>query len=106
MSWLYLFIASIFEMGWPLGFKLSNEISNKKIFWIIIAFSSMAISSFFLWLAQREIPISTAYIIWTGVGAVGTFIIGIIFFNDSASLIRLFFAFLIMVGIIGLKIIH
>ena len=102
MHWLYLFIAAIFEMGWPLGFKLSNESPN-KVLWVTLAFISMAVSGIFFWLAQKEIPISTAYIIWTGIGAVGTFIIGILFFNDSANFLRIFFAFLILVGIIGLE---
>lgn len=102
MNWLYLFLAGIFEIGWPLGFKLSQTISLKAM-WIIIAIISMGLSGFFLWQAQRSIPIGTAYAIWTGVGAVGTLIIGIVFFGDSASFFRLLSASLIVMGIVGLK---
>ena len=102
MNWLYLFLAGIFEIGWPLGFKLSQTTSLKAM-WIIIAIISMGLSGFFLWQAQRSIPIGTAYAIWTGVGAVGTLIIGIVFFGDSASLFRLLSASLIVMGIVGLK---
>jgi quaternary ammonium compound-resistance protein SugE len=63
----------------------------------------MALSGFFLWIAQREIPIGTAYAIWTGMGAAGTFIIGILFFKDSSDWLRLLSFALIILGIIGLK---
>jgi quaternary ammonium compound-resistance protein SugE len=102
MHWFYLFIAAIFEIGWPLGFKLSST-TNHRIFWIIIAVISMGLSGVFLWLAQREIPIGTAYAVWTGMGAVGTLFIGIVFFGDSASTWRMVSALLIITGIVGLK---
>jgi len=102
MAWIYLLVAGIFEIGWPLGFKLSTQTSNK--FWgLTLAIISMALSGFFLWLAQKEIPIGTAYAIWTGIGAGGTFIIGILLFKDSADIFRLLSFFLIIAGIIGLK---
>jgi len=63
----------------------------------------MALSGLFLWLAQRSIIIGTAYAVWTGIGAAGTLLIGIIFFKDPANLLRLFFASLILIGIVGLK---
>lgn len=103
MSWLYLIIAGIFEVGWPLGFKLSQT-TNNKILWIAVSVISMSLSGVFLWLAQKEIPIGTAYAVWTGIGAVGTLLVGIIFFGDSASIWRMLSALLIIVGIIGLKI--
>jgi quaternary ammonium compound-resistance protein SugE len=103
MSWIYLFIAGIFEIGWPLGFKLSQT-TPQRFLWICFAILSMALSGLFLWMAQRSIPIGSAYAIWTGIGATGTFIIGVVFFNDPASLFRLFFASLIIVGLVGLKI--
>ena len=105
MSWLYLFIAGIFEIGWPLGFKLSQT-TPQKLLWIGFAILSMALSGLFLWLAQRVIPIGTAYAVWTGIGAVGTFLIGIIFFKDAASIIRMMSVLLIIVGIVGLKLAH
>lgn len=103
MEWLYLFIAGLFEMGWPLGFKLSQVQAEHKWQWIIIAVISMALSGFFLWFAQRNIPIGTAYAVWTGIGAVGTFFIGIVFFKDAASMMRMLSVLLIVIGIVGLK---
>ena len=81
MAWLYLIIAGIFEIGWPLGFKLS-ETTGKKSLWITMAIISMCFSGYFLWLAQKQISIGTAYAVWTGIGAAGTFIIGIIIFRE------------------------
>ena len=103
MDWLYLIIAAVFEVGWPLGFKLSGVHPEKFWMYICLAILSMALSGLFLYLAQRTIPVSTAYIIWTGIGAIGTFLLGICFFGDSASLIRMLFALLILVGIVGLE---
>lgn len=103
MHWIYLIIAAAFEIGWPLGFKLSSTQPERFWLWITFAIVSMALSGVFLYLAQRIIPVSTAYIIWTGMGAVGTLLIGIFCFGDSASLLRLFFALLILIGITGLE---
>lgn len=102
MAWIYLIIAGIFEMGWPLGFKLS-QVTENKILWIVVGVLSMAASGYFLWVAQKEIPIGTAYAVWTGIGAVGTFLIGIIFFKDPATVLRIFSAGLIILGVIGLR---
>lgn len=104
MPWLYLFIAAIFEVGWPLGFKLSGLHPERFWTYISLASISMLLSGIFLYFAQKYIPVSTAYIIWTGIGAVGTFLLGICFFGDSSSILRMFFAFLILVGIVGLEI--
>lgn len=102
MAWLYLIIAGLFEIGWPLGFKLSQT-TEQKFLWIFVGVISMATSGYFLWMAQKEIPMGTAYAVWTGIGAVGTFIIGIIFFKDPTNLMRLFSAGLIIIGVVGLK---
>lgn len=102
MSWLYLIIAGIFEIGWPLGFKLSQT-TQQKYTWILFSVISMSLSGVFLWLAQKEIPIGTAYAVWTGIGAVGTLLVGIFLFGDSASIWRMISATLIIVGIVGLK---
>ena len=103
MAWFYLIIAAIFEIGWPLGFKLAGLYSER--FWTYLSLGglSMILSGVFLYLAQKTIPIGTAYIIWTGIGALGTFLLGIIFFSDSASMLRMLFALLILVGIVGLE---
>ncbi|HIZ90413.1 MAG: SMR family transporter [Candidatus Mucispirillum faecigallinarum] len=106
MSWLYLIIAGIFEVGWPLGFKLASTYTKYNIIFVVLSVISMALSGVFLYIAQKSIPIGTAYVIWTGVGAVGTLLIGILFFGDSADFWRLFFITLIIIGIIGTKIVH
>lgn len=103
MAWIYLIIAAVFEVGWPLGFKLSGEHPDKFWTYIGLATVSMTLSGIFLYLAQKTIPVSTAYIVWTGIGAVGTFLIGILWFGDSASLLRMLFALLILVGVVGLE---
>ncbi len=102
MAWIYLVIAGLFEIGWPLGFKLSQTTRFRASF-IIMAVISMLISGLFLWLAQREIPIGTAYAVWTGIGAAGTFILGIIFFGDAWGMMRILSFVLIVIGVIGLK---
>lgn len=103
MNWIALIIAGIFEVGWPLGLKMSQQAENSKVLWILVAIISMSISGGLLWYAQKTIPIGTAYAVWTGLGAVGTLIVGIIYFGDSASVYRLLSASLIVIGIIGLK---
>jgi quaternary ammonium compound-resistance protein SugE len=100
--WLYLIVAGLFEIGWPVGFKLSQTTGLRALF-IVIAVVSMALSGFFLWLAQRDIPIGTAYAVWTGIGASGTFLIGIVFFGDPVSLMRMLSFGLILIGVVGLK---
>lgn len=103
MNWTYLIVAGLFEIGWPLGLKLSQTMSS-KVLGVSIAVVSMAISGYLLWMAQKTIPIGTAYAVWTGIGAVGTLFVGIIFFGDSSSIWRMLSALLIVVGIVGLRI--
>jgi quaternary ammonium compound-resistance protein SugE len=95
-------VAGLFEIGWPLGFKLS-QVTRFRATFIGLAVLSMALSGFLLWLAQREIPIGTAYAVWTGVGAAGTFLVGILFFGDAASLLRMLSFLLIVAGVAGLR---
>jgi quaternary ammonium compound-resistance protein SugE len=102
LAWVYLFIAGLFEIGWPLGFKLSQTARFRWLF-IGVAVLSMALSGFFLWTAQRQIPIGTAYAVWTGIGAAGTFLIGIAFFGDPVGMLRLLSFLLIIAGVVGLK---
>jgi quaternary ammonium compound-resistance protein SugE len=106
MEWFYLLIAGIFEIGWPLGFKLSQINQEGKWLWILLSVISMGLSGLFLWFAQRTIPIGTAYAVWTGIGACGTFLIGIIFFKDPATIVRMMSVLLIVIGIVGLKLAH
>ena len=102
-AWTFLFIAGVCEIGWPLGFKLANDFLNLR--WGFIAFSvvSMILSGFFLLLAQRHIPIGTAYAVWTGIGAVGTFIVGVFLFKDPMMVSRLLGISLIIAGVMILK---
>ncbi|MBO6282239.1 MAG: hypothetical protein J6N49_06925 [Alphaproteobacteria bacterium] len=102
MAWLYLLIASLFEVGWPVGFKIAG-LSEVKIWWILFSAIAMMFSGLFLYLAQKEIPIGTAYAIWSGTGTVFTFAVGILLFNDSIELLRLLGAIFIITGVILLK---
>ncbi len=102
MNWTYLLIAGLFEIGWPLGFKLSQTTPSKYL-WIGVSVLSMALSGYFLWLAQKEIPIGIAYAVWTGIGALGTLTLGIVVFHDPMNLFRLSSALLIVLGIVGLR---
>lgn len=106
MAWILLIIAGLFEIGWPLGFKLASMHSKYFIWFIGLSILSMGLSGYFLYLAQKSIPIGTAYVIWTGIGAIGTVLLGILFFHDSANIFRLLFLSLILIGIIGLKLVH
>lgn len=103
MAWLYLFVAGLFEIGWPLGLKLGWTDEGIRPWWIAFAILAMAVSGALLLWAQRSIPMGTAYAIWTGIGAVGAFVVGVLLFGDQASAIRLASIGLIVAGIIGLK---
>lgn len=105
MSWLCLLIASIFEVGWPFGMKMAS-ISEPKIGWIIFAIIAMALSGIFLYFAQKQIPIGVAYAIWTGIGAVCTFLLGVWVFHDSVNLMKIFGVSLIILGVILLEVSH
>lgn len=103
MAWIYLLLAGLTEIGWPLGFKLADTMPKYHYLFLAIAIVSMALSGYLLFQAQKEIPIGTAYAVWTGIGSIGTFLIGIAFFNDSASLMRIFSVSFIVLGLVGLK---
>ena len=105
MGWLYLLIAAIFEVGWPFGLKMAS-ISVAKTWWIIFAIVTMILSGIFLYLAQKQIPVGTAYAIWTGIGAACTFAIGVLIFNDALNMMRIFGVLLIVCGVILLKAAH
>jgi len=103
MPWIYLIIAGVFEWGWPVGLKLGMAETGLRWNWILFAMVCMALSGVLLMMAQRTIPIGTAYAVWTGIGAVGTFFLGIFFFSEPTNFARFFFVGLIIVGILGLK---
>lgn len=105
MAWVYLLLAGLFEVGWPLGFKLSQQ-PELRVAGIGGAIASMAMSGWLLWLAQREIPIGTAYAVWTGIGGAGTFLIGVMFFADPPSLARWLGVAMIVGGVVVLRLAH
>jgi len=102
IAWFYRFVAGLCEIAWPVGLKLS-QMPDRLVLGAIVAVVGMAASGALLWLAQKTIPIGTAYAVWTGIGAAGTFIVGILFYGDSASSWRLVSVGLIIAGIIGMK---
>ena len=102
MSWIYLLLAGVFEIGWPVGLKIS-QVPETRWIGIVIAVVFMAASGYLLWLAQKDIPIGTAYAVWTGIGGVGTFIVGAMFFGDALSLMRILGVLLIVAGVAALK---
>jgi quaternary ammonium compound-resistance protein SugE len=104
MAWLYLILAGVCEIGWPLGLKLGWTADGIRPWWIAFAVAAMTASGALLLWAQRFIPIGTAYAVWTGIGAVGAFVVGILMFGDSASTARMVSIALIVAGIVGLKI--
>jgi len=102
MSWIILFLAGLFEVGWAVGLKYTDGFSRPLPTALTVA--AMAISLGLLGLAMKELPLGTAYAIWTGVGAVGTVIAGIILFGESMALFRLASVALIIAGLVGLKV--
>jgi quaternary ammonium compound-resistance protein SugE len=105
LAWLYLLLAGLFEMGWPLGFKLSQQ-PEWRVGGIVFAIVAMGLSGWLLWLAQREIPIGTAYAVWTGIGGAGTFVIGVLFFGDPQTAMRWLGVAMIVGGVVVLKLSH
>ena len=103
MAWLYLVLAGICEIGWPVGLKLGWTEEGARPLWIGFAIVAMSLSGALLLWAQRFIPMGTAYAVWTGIGAVGAFVVGIVAFGDQASAMRMVSIGLIVAGIIGLK---
>ena len=102
MSWIILFFAGLFEVGWAVGLKYTDGFTRPLP--TVLTVAAMAISLGLLGLAMKELPLGTAYAIWTGVGAVGTVIAGIILFGESMALVRLASVALIICGLVGLKI--
>ncbi|AXJ04070.1 MULTISPECIES: quaternary ammonium compound efflux SMR transporter SugE [Pseudomonas] len=102
MSWIILFFAGLFEVGWAVGLKYTDGFTRPLP--TVLTVAAMAVSLGLLGLAMKELPLGTAYAIWTGVGAVGTVIAGIILFGESMALIRLASVALIITGLIGLKV--
>ncbi len=105
MSWLYLTLAGLFEIGWPVGLKMA-QVPGTRWLGVAIAVSFMAVSGALLWMAQRQLPMGTAYAVWTGIGATGTFLVGVHFHGDPATLMRYVGVLLIVSGVLTLKLAH
>jgi quaternary ammonium compound-resistance protein SugE len=105
LAWTYLITAGVFEIGWPVGLKMAQT-PGKTIAGVILAGTCMAISGYLLYLAQRHIPMGTAYAVWTGIGAAGTFVIGIYLYGDPVGTMRILAVLLIISGVVLLKLAH
>lgn len=101
MGWVFILIASVFEISWAIGLKYTDGLT--KLWPSVFTVVAMILSFYFLALGVKDIPIGTGYAVWTGIGAVGTVILGMILFDESKELIRILFILMIVSGIIGLK---
>lgn len=101
MSWLYLVIAGVFEIVWAYAMKQSHGFT--RLTPSIITIVAMLISFWLLAVAMRSIPLGTAYVIWTGIGAVGAFVVGIVFLAEPFNVLRMLAAVLIVSGLVLMK---
>jgi quaternary ammonium compound-resistance protein SugE len=105
LAWTFLNAAGLFEIGWPVGLKMAQT-PGKTITGVILAAVCMIISGYLLYLAQRHISMGTAYAVWTGIGAAGTFVLGIFLYGDPVGALRIFSVLLIVSGVVLLKLAH
>lgn len=101
MEWLYLFIAAFGEIGFVIFLKMSDGFKRHQ--YTILAALSVSAGFYFLAIAMEVLPLGTAYTIWTGIGAIGSVLLGIIFFNEDRSFKKFFFLFMILAGIVGIR---
>ena len=101
MAWLWLLVAGLFEIGWAIGLKYTEGFT--RLWPTLGTVGSMACSVLLLGLAMKQLPIGTAYAVWSGIGAVGTAVLGIVLLGESAAVGRLVCLALISAGIVGLK---
>ncbi|MCH7375609.1 quaternary ammonium compound efflux SMR transporter SugE [Aeromonas sp. MR19] len=101
MSWLLLLLAGMFEVAWAIGLKYTDGFSRPLP--TLLTLSAMGVSVLLLAMAVKQLPLGTAYAVWTGIGAVGTVLMGIWLFNEPATLARVLCLLLIIGGILGLK---
>ncbi len=101
MAWFLLFLAGLFEIGWAVGLKYTDGFTRPTP--TVLTIISMIMSVVLLGLAVKTLPMGTAYAVWTGIGTVGTVLLGIVLLGDPANLVRVFCIGLIIAGIAGLK---
>lgn len=102
-AWVYLLLAGVMEWGWPMGLKFAWRDGAFRMLPALGASVSIVLSGLLLFLAQRTIPVGTAYAVWTGIGAIGTFALGILLLDEPTGALRFLSAGLIVAGIVGLK---
>lgn len=104
MHWIILIIAGLFEAAFAGCLGMAHETKGRiSLLWFIAFLATLAVSMVLLYIATQKLPIGTAYAVWTGIGAVSTAIIGIVFFKEPATFWRLFFIFTLISSIVGLK---
>ena len=103
MAWIILVIAGVMEIGWAVGLKYTAGFT--RLLPSIGTILAMVVSLALLGIAVRTLPLGTAYAVWTGIGTVGTVVVGILVLGEPASFVRLFCVFLIVAGIVGLKLV-
>lgn len=103
MAWIWLCLAGLLEIVWAIGLKYTEGFT--RLWPSVLTVAAMAASVYFLALAVRTIPIGTGYAVWTGIGAVGVALLGILLFNEPRDLLRLGSILLIVAGIVGLKLV-
>ena len=108
MAWIYLLLAAVCEMVWPLGFKFSDGFSNFGKNWVVIlgTFGVMLASFGFMSQASRVLPVGTVYAVWTGLGTTGIVLIGMLWMNEPRDVRRLVCLGLIIVGVVGLRLLE
>jgi len=104
MAWVILVIAGLFEVGWAIGLKYTEGFT--RLWPSVGTVAAMTISVVLLGWAMRTLPVGTSYAVWTGIGALGTVILGIVLFGEPATIARLVCVGLILAGIVGLKLTH
>jgi quaternary ammonium compound-resistance protein SugE len=103
MAWALLTVAGLFEIGWAVGLKYSDGFSKPVPSLLTVV--AMGFSIWLLSLAMKTIPIGTAYAVWTGIGAIGVAVLGMVLFGESREMLRILCLFLIIAGIVGLKVV-
>jgi quaternary ammonium compound-resistance protein SugE len=103
MAWIYLMVAGLFEVGWAIGLKYTDDFT--RLLPSVWTLTSMVLSIVLLGVALKSLPVGTAYAVWTGIGATGTAILGIYLFDEPATALRLMCIGLILSGIVGLKLV-